>query len=1464
MTDKTLTSINNKEAKNVSLSGAALKALLDSKIKLDKVLSELDAENYSDGYAKQLSVVVAEVQKNLRSYHLMAGVLLCEELSDIILQIENLQHVESSLHALSQYISEAESNSYDKPIQLLWPINNLRAIRHETLISETIFSLPDEFSAAKSDALVSVLPTPDLDFDGHGFYENFSAILQSLYRGDNQANDLNELSELSRGLIEKSSHEYAAIFWFCCSAFIANIKAAPQGLAPGTKHVLRQIDLVIKTFVVDADTPLLSVEGVESVEEIMCNMLCFIALQNLDDPIALKLEQKFEMRKSLQQIDALVTSDARADAILLESTIQSVYRLIAKTKLAIDAAADHDGISPERVLENFARLRDACAIVCSTAAPHAEKAFQSYSRFVTTGQPLSDRDVCATSLMLAERAMLSQFPNQLTTVNHGAGGLSHHDDAQLDELLVRELHAELRLLDRDEFTVDDEAAEISSDWLQAVLQNTMSGAAFLSDTFLYEELSQLQPNADALLAESRQPLVLQLSKSVVDYLAVYTQVEKRKSAEEEVHVCLVELQHTMKHETNPALTELVESNNSILQDLQGDIANDLMSGAEELEISNEVPKKLSDSNDIATNQAVADEQVEVQQSASVAFGSECNVQVDIIQHALDTALGSSGNLSPDKTVITALDNLQNSVDKAGLVSLLRLIEPLSQILVSAEKAGSTLSQSDTLLVQEAIVAITLGVDSLVNGKPMSALVSDVTERMTAVAIDGRHQLRGDYESAGLIDIFVEEAEDHLQRLFELFQRWRGAPHGGSRIHSDISRLLHTVKGSADTVGLGSVAVLVHHLESALVDVQKETGNTNPSVEFFDTALDAIESLSDDIDRIRNSEQVGDRSELITRLQGIANLQSDAAGGVATTAVHTLVQHSQIAPARRTPVSFDPSLSVSSSGRTPAFGSAKYFNALEVSERLLSRNSGDVHEVHEELRLQVAEMRSTLQSTKYLIANSQQSSVGGLDKSITESLSDLDAVQRSMSRLMGRAGTVDERQRLAMQGLSTLVATADRVSVDSIRVRMDSIVQKSADSLGKRVSFRFHGAELELERKLFSDLVGPLEQLLTNAVVHGIEGRVARSDSAKPDHGTVELSFKIIENNLVVNVVDDGAGINITEVRQKLASQPDVDSSTLQSDSGVLQHLVRQGVSTAQRADRASGRGVGLDVVLQQVFSHRGNFSVTTTAGLGTEFTISIPLVSVNLSVMVVENDSRHFALETAVLIDVQETASDAVSLLSMLGIQDESSVDEYAIINCRVNEQVLPVKVDSIVGQAALNFNPHDSVLSGIPWCAGCALLDGRDIVLLVDPQALVKHAPAVKPMSKKIQTDKARPSLTDKVPEVLIVDDSVTIRASFGRAMKTAGYGIKLARNGVEAIEILKKSIPAVIILDLEMPEMNGFDLAAFIRSEERLDRAMLLVVTSRPRKEIEDWLVSVGAVGYFEKPCTEQILAEAVAALL
>ena len=247
--------------------------------------------------------------------------------------------------------------------------NDLRAANAKTLMTESFLTLPSEYSAAKSDTLVSVLPATSPQFNGREFHLQFSGILESLYQAENPSSDLDRLAELARSVIDKSSHEYAAIFWLSCSAFFSSIEKQ-KPLSPAIRTVLQQIEVVIQTFVVDADTQLLSVEGIDSVEQALCNMLFYIALHNADDALSLKLEQKFGARASLLQLDPSDQSEKLVSDQMIIASVRATYRRIAKTKLALDAVGVNEVISTRSVLVSLERLVDAGAVLCASAGVH--------------------------------------------------------------------------------------------------------------------------------------------------------------------------------------------------------------------------------------------------------------------------------------------------------------------------------------------------------------------------------------------------------------------------------------------------------------------------------------------------------------------------------------------------------------------------------------------------------------------------------------------------------------------------------------------------------------------------------------------------------------------------------------------------------------------------------------------------------------------------------------------------------------------------------------------------------------------------------------------------------------------------------------------------------------------------------------------------------------------------------------
>ena len=1330
-----------------------------------------------------------------------------------------LQH---KVHASGAAIAPLVRDSFAQNIELLqgktpateyfWLLNELRAVQSKALVSQLVFALPFEYSAAKNDGLVSIVPSAAQSFDADEFYRTFHNGLNSILKGAGGRSALDILAGLCRQSIDAESHEYAAVFWLTCGCYVGSIELT-ESLSAAHQVVMQQIELVIRQHVVNADSQILPPEGIELVETALCNMLTYIACAAPADPVFEQLESKFRMLKSLRQLDDL--SQVSPDGIMLGAGVQTLRRRVARLKLDVDALPDTSTDGVAHAMQATEEIRDACTLLCTRSEMSLfESAISGLKNYQGRDGTIRDLETCAAALIRVDQLLAERFISL-----SGELTVEASDDARLNALLIDELLAMLEPICEADAPDADQR-----EWITVALGDVISASSFVSDAFLAEQLPSL---VKYLKSESTELSQLTGLASILQNYLIATKADRDASDAKEKLLAIVLSTSVAsdKRDRRVNIAELASDNSDLLHDVEPQ-ASKATATAKETASDN--------SSETATLEPVPGV------SSSLEFGDQCNRYVDTIQLALDTALGSSGNLAPDKTVTAALDNLYKVVRSAEHDPLLTLIEPLSQVLVSAERAGSTLSQSDTLLVQEAIVAITIGLDAVVNKQPMPDLVADVAQRITQVAVDDSHKARGGFEAAGLIDVFVEEAEDLGQRLFELFQRWRGAPQGGTRIQTDIRRLLHTLKGSADTVGLGHIAAVAHALESFLVS--RSNHQVVPSVEFFDTSVEAIEVILDDVDRVRNGESVVARDEILLLLES----QKEASANTEVIAANEPVASVEAASENRSAAA---EIMDFTAEKTPAFGSAKYFSELERAQQRLSRQHWESHELHEKLRGQLAEMQSSLQSARHLLSKIPSDPANDLvGRSISESFSDLHELQSELQRTLERIAAIEERQLSDVVDLESLVISTDRISVESVRLRMESLVQRVAAAQNTVVRFEFTGADLELDRKLFAEVNGPLEQLLINAVVHGSQSNTIRLQQGKAEELLIRVAFAVRNGALLITVADDGAGIDINKLRDQLLKRnPDQSPD----DAAVLGKIVEQGITTSVVANRSAGRGVGLDVVKEWVYRRHGSFSVETEPGVSTVFSVSIPLQAESAVVMVVQQGGQYFAIDIAQVAEIKDATTDGLSLAAVLGATNNNT---GAVLCCRTQNGTVDLEVETIVGRKTIRFNNNDHVLNSNDLYRSAGLMDNRHIVLRLNTECFVRYATS--------QQVEAQPETADA--SVLIVDDSVTIRASFGRAMQTAGYNIVLARNGLEAMEYLEKHQPEVIILDLEMPLMDGYELGAFIRKEPRLSRSALVVVSSKPKAVVGDWLSAVNADAYFEKPCSEAVIAGAVAGLV
>lgn len=1297
-----------------------------------------------------------------------------------------------------------------------WLLNELRSVRSRKLLSELVFAIPADHSANSADVLVSIFPTVKKSIDEKLFEDIFEKQLRRALSDASTNQDLESLASLCRNSIDADTHEYATIFWLTCACYLENLTCEQLLLSPAHRSVMRQIELIIAQHIRDADSPILSSDGIVLVENTLCNMMAYLTCVQPSAPLFDRLDSTFHMQLSLESI---IRGRPAGNDSLFGAGLSELLRKIARLKLDVDATPDAKSVDLGEIVRTMEDVRDACTLFVRQALITELDSVTARLRTYQSGNgALSDLEHCVAVLIQVEDSLIKKF-----AVDDGeALATGEPEEGALDAQISAEMVAMLKPL-----TNRDELDQIDREWLIVALADIASLSAFQSDQFLCRNLDAVKTQ----IADTDTPLDLlqKLGKSVELYLLQYPAGDLFEDAKESLQTCINQLKKLRKRVEPPVDIAALARNNRDLLDI------------DEAEVT---AVRLPVGDSVARADSIALEKGENYRKpvTSLEFGEQCNRYIDTIQLALDTALGSSGNLSPDSTVTTALDKLHQVVKSTEHTAMLNLIEPLSQVLERAEQADVSFSQADTLLIQEAIVAITIGIDAIANELSTPALVDDVARRITELAVNENQHLRGGFETAGLVDVFVEEAEDLAQRLFELFQRWRSAPQGASRLQSDIKRLLHTLKGSADTVAMTHIAALAHALETYLA---KNASIHGVSGDFFDVSTEAVEVLLDDIDRARNRESILDRGDVIAQL-GVAltaSTNTDSLTGIVDSDTDS---SSEVGDSNVAPLNGSVQLN-----KTPAFGSVKYFNKLENIQRRLSNHYWKSNELQTLLNTQLSDMQSALQSAQYLLGKSAGCiQTDHLARGIDESLRDLQHLQSQLLRALEQLDEVGHQQLVNVKDLESMIATTELVSVGHLELRCATLIQHLSESQEKAVRLEFTGGELELDRKHFGDLYKPVEQLIINAMVHGIESQSARARTAKDRVATIAVAFENLDDDVVVTVSDDGAGVDLIRLRQLAGQRASFDPAV--SDAELLRSIVGQGVTTSPSANRNAGRGVGLDIVKEWVTGRYGSLAIETTEGFGTTFTLHMPRRTDSASVVVVRQGASLFAIDLDKVVEVKAVQEQGLSFAALTGCQ---STDTRSTISCKTANGNVDINVDDVLGRRTMKFTNDGHFYSRTGSYTGCGVIDNNQIVFRVNLNKLLA-AGAVQPAPAQHNYDEQS--------SVLIVDDSVTIRAAFGRAMQSAGYKIVLARNGVEAMEYLEAHQPEVIILDLEMPLMDGYELGSYISNEPRLKSSALVVVSSKPKSAVGDWLTAVNADAYYEKPCSESTIAGLVAELV
>ena len=527
----------------------------------------------------------------------------------------------------------------------------------------------------------------------------------------------------------------------------------------------------------------------------------------------------------------------------------------------------------------------------------------------------------------------------------------------------------------------------------------------------------------------------------------------------------------------------------------------------------------------------------------------------------------------------------------------------------------------------------------------------------------------------------------------------------------------------------------------------------------------------------------------------------------------------------------------------------------------------------------------------------------LSRSLTEISADVSEVLTQLEGFMGRVDSdIDEFTKLAHH-LQDEITAARMVPIGNLYTRLSRTVRDAVKAAGKPVDLSLEGAETELDNNIVQHISDPLIHLVRNAVAHGIEDVETRRRAGKPEKGRIAVRAYHRGNHIFIEVEDDGRGINYESVRQSVVDSGAMSSIAASelSERELREFLFRPGFSTASSTSELAGRGVGLDVVRSNVHALNGEIEVRSETGRGACFTVKVPLTLIISQALFIRCGTSVFAFPLAVVDEirrlrpeeiedvggklftrVRDVVTEVVRLDLQLALPPLEPLNGYFhMVIVKVAGRQVGVVVEEVLGKDEIVIKNLGDYLRRVKLFPGTTIASDGSLILLIDLNRLVsadtaeRHAlPASSPAARvfapgaeavaagSIPSEAVDAIENDRV--VVVADDSISVRKFVGRMLEKAGYRVKLASDGLEASEVVAQVGCHLVITDLEMPRMNGYELMAHLRQNPATRKIPVLVVTSRAGAKHRDRAMKEGALGFLTKPVQEDQLIATVESLI
>jgi len=506
----------------------------------------------------------------------------------------------------------------------------------------------------------------------------------------------------------------------------------------------------------------------------------------------------------------------------------------------------------------------------------------------------------------------------------------------------------------------------------------------------------------------------------------------------------------------------------------------------------------------------------------------------------------------------------------------------------------------------------------------------------------------------------------------------------------------------------------------------------------------------------------------------------------------------------------------------------------------------------------------------------------LSRALAESVSDVGSIEGLLENLNRETQTLLQQQGRVVAEVQNGLMRTRMVPFQRHVQRLTRLARQAANEEGKRVELVVEGGSGEIDRQVLERMLPPFEHMLRNSIVHGIETPAERMAAGKPETGTLTMKLQREGAEVVILVEDDGAGLNVPAIRAKARQmgllRPDQDLT----DEQALQLILEPGFSTAGRLTQQAGRGVGMDVVATEVKKLGGGLFIESTPGRGARFTIRLPFTLAITQALIVRVHDELFALPVATVEGVARLQRSEIErhlaeeqptftyggntyrfqhLGSFVGTGPSTLPETdaaLAVILVRAREHSTAFVTDELVGSREIVVKSVGPQIAAIRGISGATILGDGRIVVILDVGAMVRSE-----WRTRLTETVARPTRDDRI-FCLVVDDSITVRRVTQRLLERNGMRVMTAKDGVEALAVMQEHIPDVILLDIEMPRMDGYEVAAHVRNDARTADVPIIMITSRVGDKHRARAIELGVDDYLGKPYQESQLLDAIEPLV